>query len=352
MLGVKMLVMKKLTPVQRADLEYKLKQPKDYSERNRLCVILGHDEGISTKDLAKTLRISLFTVQEYLREYDSQDKTGSSPRGGRESKLSQDQTESLLKHLLEKTYLKVKGIIAYVRDQYGIEYSRSGLTDWLIQHGFTYKRPKKVPGKLDPEKQRVFIEQYTALKEALKPDEEIYFIDAVHPEHQSQAVCGWIKKGVQKTLQTSGKQLRLHFAGALCLTGMKIYAEEYKTVDADAMLDFFKKLEKQTTARVIHVILDNARSNKNNKLNDFLTSSRIKVHYLPPYSPNLNPIERLWKILRENTVYNRYYETSGTFFQAIRGFFLEEIPKLTDVLKRRINDKFQVVDLNPIKLAV
>jgi len=350
--GVKMLAMKKLTPNQRTDLEHRLKRPKDYSERNRICVILGYDEGISTQDLAKTLRISLFTVQEYLRQYDSQDKTGSSPRGGSESKLSEDQTGSLLKHLCEKTYLKVKGIIAYVHDQYGIRYSRSGMTDWLIEHGFTYKRPKKIPGKLDPEKQRVFIEQYAALKETLKSDEEIYFIDAVHPEHQSQAVCGWIKKGVQKTLQTSGKQLRLHFAGALCLTGMKIFAEEYKTVDADAMLDFFKKLEEQTKARVIHVILDNARSNKNKKLEEFLTSSKIKVHYLPPYSPNLNPIERLWKILRENTVYNRYYETSVTFFQAIRGFFLEEIPKLTDVLKCRINDKFQVVDLNPIRLAV
>ncbi|WP_245397523.1 transposase [Candidatus Rhabdochlamydia oedothoracis] len=98
--------------------------------------------------------------------------------------------------------------------------------------------------------------------------------------------------------------------------------------------------------------MDNARSNKNKKLEEFLMSSRIKVHYLPPYSPNLNPIERLWKILKEKTVYNRYYETSVTFFQAIRGFFLEEIPKITDILKCRINDKFQVVDLNPIKLAV
>jgi len=344
--------MKKLSIDEKAELEKQLKTAKDCFERNRLCVILGYDEGMSKVTLSHTLRISGHTVDSYLREYDSQNKTGSSPRGGSESKLSQDQTESLLKHLLEKTYLKVKGIIAYVHDQYGVKYSRSGMTDWLIQHGFTYKRPKKVPGKLDPEKQRVFIEQYTALKETLKPDEEIYFIDAVHPEHQSQAVCGWIKKGVQKTLQTSGKQLRLHFAGALCLTGMKVFTEEYKTVDADAMLDFFKKLEKQTEARVIHVILDNARSNKNKKLDEFLTSSRIKVHYLPPYSPNLNPIERLWKILRENTVYNRYYETSVTFFQAIRGFFLEGIPKLTDILKYRINDKFQVIDLNPIRLAV
>jgi len=350
--GVKILSMKKLSPHQRAALEHRLKHPKDYSERNRLCVILGYDEGISTQNLAKTLRISLFTVQEYLREYDSQDKTSSSPRGGSESKLSQNQTEALLKHLLEKTYLKVKGIVAYVHDQYGVRYSRSGMTDWLIQHGFTYKRPKKVPGKLDPEKQRVFIEQYEALKQNIKPDEEIYFIDAVHPEHQSQAVCGWIKKGVQKTLQTSGKQLRLHFVGALCLSGMKIFTEEYETVDADAMIDFFKKLEKQTAARVIHVILDNARSNKNKKLEEYLNFSRVKVHYLPPYSPNLNPIERLWKIMRENTVYNRYYETSVNFFEEIRKFFQEKIPILTNILKCRINDKFQVIDLDPIKLAV
>ncbi|WP_215217421.1 winged helix-turn-helix domain-containing protein, partial [Candidatus Rhabdochlamydia sp. W815] len=161
--------MKKLIPSQRADLEHKLKHPKDYSERNRLCVILGYDEGISTKNLAKALRISPITVQEYLREYDSENKTGSSPRGGSKSKPSQDQTESLLKHLQEKTYLKVKGIIAYVHEQYGIKYSRSGMTDWLIQHGFVYKRPKKIPGKLDPEKQRIFIEQYRALKETLNP---------------------------------------------------------------------------------------------------------------------------------------------------------------------------------------
>ncbi|KAG6558689.1 MULTISPECIES: winged helix-turn-helix domain-containing protein [Candidatus Rhabdochlamydia] len=61
------------------------------------------------------------------------------------------------------------------------------MTDWLIQHGFAYKRPKKIPGKLDPEKQRIFIEQYRALKETLNPDEEIYFIDAVHVDGSKKA---------------------------------------------------------------------------------------------------------------------------------------------------------------------
>lgn len=343
--------MKILNVAERADLEKQLKRPKDYSERNRLCVILGYDDGVVVEELAKVLRLNLATVYEYLREYDSSHKTKSDPKGGSDSKLSKDQTQALLKHLAETTYLKVKQIIAYVSQQYGITYSRSGMTDWLEQHGFVYKRPKKIPGKLDPEKQKAFIEKYEELKKSLQAGEEIYFVDAVHPEHQSQPVCGWIKKGVQKTLQTSGKQLRLHFAGALCLTGMQIFTKEYETVDAEAMIDFFKGLEGQSIAPTIHVILDNARSNKNKRLDEFLQTSRIKIHYLPPYSPNLNPIERLWKIMRETTVHNRHYESSVDFFKEIRLFFTEEIPKITEILNSRINDKFQVIRLDPISLA-
>jgi transposase len=343
--------MAKLSVSERTHLETQLKRTKDVSEWKRTFTILEYDKGASVGEIAMILRISVFTVEDYLKEYSSNNKTKNDPRGGSESKLSEEQAQELVKHLSETTYLTVKRIVAYVKEQYKIEYSRAGMTKWLKEHGFVYKCPKTVPGKLDPEKQKVFIGMYEELKKNLQAGEEIYFVDAVHPEHQSQSVCGWIKKGVQKTLQTSGKQLRLHFAGAICLTSMQILTEEYETVDADAMIDFFKKLEGWSSASTIHVILDNARSNKNKKLEEFLKTSKIKIHYLPPYSPNLNPIERLWKIMREAKTYNRYYESSVDFFKEIRAFFAEEIPKMTERLILRINDKFQVVQLNPVNLA-
>lgn len=342
----------RISPCQKASLEAKLKKAREASERNRLCVILGHDEGLSIDDLAKALRISHSTVCNYLKDYESEQKTNHDHKGGGQTKLSQEQSISLLQHLSEITYLKVKQICAYVEKQYGITYSRSGMTAWLQEHKFVYKRPKKVPGKLDPQKQAAFIAEYAALKANLKPDEEIYFVDAVHPEHQSQAVCGWMKKGAEKTLQTTGKQLRLHLAGAVCLAGMKFFTQEYETVDADAMLDFFKNLELTSSASTIYVILDNARSNKNKKLEEFLKTSKIKMRYLPPYSPNLNPIERLWKIMRETKLYNRYFETSVDFFQEVRGFFKDDIPRMASTWGSRINDKFETIKLNPIKLAV
>jgi|GEM_PF-1297350 len=150
--------------------------------------------------------------------------------------------------------------------------------------------------------------------------------NAVHPEYQSKAVSGWIKKGECKTLQTTGKPSRLHFAGALSLERMQLVVNEYESVNGHAIIDFFKKLENESTATTVHVILDNARAQKNKKLDKFLETSKIKGHDLPPYFPNLNPIERLWKILREATGCHRDSPLCKDFFESVRHFLLKKIP--------------------------
>jgi transposase len=340
-----------LTLQERIGLEADLKKTKDASGWRRLFVILSFDEGQSIEELARLTRLSHSTIEEYLKEYSSQNKTKNDPRGGSEPRLTPEESAKLEKRLTEVTYLKVIGITAFVQKEFGKNFSRSGMTSWLQAHGFTYKKPKKVPGKANPEAQKRFVEEYENLKSTLPSDAEIYFMDAAHPEYQSQAVCGWIKKGECKTLQTSAKQQRLHFIGALRLDGMQITTQEYKTVDAEAVIDFLKKLESASSASEIHIILDNARSNKNKELENYLKQSKIKLHYLPPYSPNLNPIERLWKILRETTLYNRYYESCLECFRAVRGFFTEKIPKLKPVLASRMTDRFETIRLNPIVIS-
>ena len=190
------------------------------------------------------------------------------------------------------------------------------------------------------------------LKANLKQDEDIYFIDAVHPEFQSQAVCGWILKTETKTLPTTNKQFRLHLIGAINLAKMKVITREYETVNSENMIDYLKHLESNSSASKIHIISDNGRANKNKALQEYLKTSKIEIHYLPSYSPNLNPIERLWKLMRERKTYNKCYENFLDFSTAIRSFFFEEIAKLGNILKERINDNFQLIKLNSIQLAV
>lgn len=282
-----------ISPELKLELERRARQTKDKYEHTRLCVVLARSEGMSHELIAQAHRISVQSVYRYLAEYEAEKKVQHDPRGGSQSKLSESRVKELHNHLQTITYIHAKEICKYVKAKYGIDYTVSGMTFWLKAQGFIYKEPIKVPGKLDPEKQENFIQAYESLKASLGKNEEIFFMDAVHPEFQSKAVCGWIKKGEVKTLPTTSAQYRMHFIGALTLQKMELFIQEYATVDADSMIAFFTGLEEASKADKIHIICDNGRSNKNKKIDEYLRTSKIKIHYLPPYSPNLNPIERL-----------------------------------------------------------
>ena len=238
------------------------------------------------------------------------------------------------------------------------EYTVAGMRNWVQRQGFIYKQPKKVPGKLDPQKQEAFIEKYNELKSSLKEGEKVFFVDAVHPEYQSQAVSGWILKGETKTLGTTSRQDRLHFIGAIELTEMQVITKEYDTVNAVNMIDFLKTLANSSNATKIHLISDNGRANKNKEVQKYLDelnsldgATKIEMHYLPPYSPNLNAIERLWKIMREQTTYNKIYSKFSDFADNIRKFFRIGVVNLKAVLEKRINDKFEKIKLNPVQTS-
>jgi transposase len=340
-----------LSPNQRSVFEAQAKKTRDTNERNRLCVLLARDDGFEPDVIAQILRLSRSSVYEYLRDYQLEQKTINDLQGGSKSKLSEQQTEELIEHLSQYTYRKVKDICGYVLKRYQISYSVGGMTSWLKKCKFVFKSPANVPGKLDLEKQAQFIKKYEELKASCQKGEEIYFLDAVHPAYQSQAVCGWIQKGVQKTIKTTNKQTRLHIVGALRLKDMQIRAKEYSTVKGEQIIDFLKDLENQSLASKIYVILDNGRANKNKLVQAYLNNSKIQLIYLPPYSPNLNPIERLWKVMREVVTYNKFYDKFTEFEKGVRKFFTEKIPNLLDKLKIRINDKFQLIKLNPVQLS-
>jgi transposase len=347
-----MLSMQKLSNEQRAHLEKLVKKTRDVNERNRVCVILGRDDGHSPSEIAAILRISESSVYDYQKEYDSKQKTINDPHLGRTSKLAVEQEDQLRRHLHQTTYLKANKICLYVQDKYGVKYTVAGMTNWLKRNGFVYKHPIKVPGKLDPVKQTAFLEKYNQLKATLEEGEKIFFGDAVHPEYQSQSVAGWIVKNEVKTLGTTARQERLHFIGAMELTEMQVLTKEYSTVDAASMVDFLKMLADSTDASKIHLILDNGRSNKNKEVQKYLDSqTKIEIHYLPPYSPNLNAIERLWKVMRECITYNKIYSKFTDFTEKIRDFFKTGVINLKNMLKRRINDNFQKIELNPLQTS-
>ena len=106
----------------------------------------------------------------------------------------------------------------------------------------------------------------------------------------------------------------------------------------------------------IHVFCDNARYYRNKAVLEYLKTSKIRLHFLPPYSPNLNPIERLWKWMKERVIYNIYYSEFEDFKLAVFGFFaalstLDPESVLGQTFRSRVRDQFHPIN-SPIQRFV
>ena len=90
------------------------------------------------------------------------------------------------------------------------------------------------------------------------------------------------------------------------------------------------------------MVTDNAGYNRAKKVKRLAKELNIKLVYLPPYSPNLNPIERLWKFMKKKVMANTYYETFPDFRKNIMYFF-RYIQKYRPELKTLITDNFRLM---------
>lgn len=152
----------------------------------------------------------------------------------------------------------------------------------------------------------------------------------------------------KKSRPTQG-DLRINLSGAIDVMTHNIVIQEDRTLNAESTIRFFQKIEEAYPCmRKIHVFCDNASYYRNKAVQQYLTTSKVTLHFLPPYSPNLNPIERLWKWMKEQVIYNTYYEHFEDFKGAVLGFFVvlstvTEESVLGRRLRHRVRDKFRPI---------
>ena len=101
-------------------------------------------------------------------------------------------------------------------------------------------------------------------------------------------------------------------------------------------------LDKYPNAKKLHIIMDNAGYNRANFIKTFENHSRVNLIYLPPYCPNLNLIERLWKFLYKIVSVCRHYKKFVDFQNAILGF-LDNIAQYKDELDTLMTENFNII---------
>jgi transposase len=312
-----------------------------YSDRIRTILLL--DQGKSYEEIAEFLFINRRTAERYKKSYSE---------GGIESLLNikfsgglgylnVEEQEELKVDLSSKVYRTLKEIQSYISKNYKVHYSLRGLGLFLKKLGFVYKKPVLIPGKANRESQEKFAEELEELKSSVDP---LYFADGVHPQHNTHVAHGWILKGENFELKSNTKRFRVCINGALNAEDPEdIVIDSSATINAQSTIRLLKKIEeKNPAASNINVVVDNARYYRCKLVKEYLVNSKITLVFLPPYSPNLNLIERLWKVMYREILYNIYFENFADFRKAIMSFFRKR-KKHREEIQNILNFKFQII---------
>jgi transposase len=333
-----------LTAKEISDLKWRHRNS-DRRTADKIKTILMLDQGYSYEEIARVLLTDDSTIRRWHNVYQSDglETLFKSFYVGSEGKLTLEQKQALSKHLEETVYMTAKEICQVVQKKFGVAFTTKGMTHLLHRLDFSYRKPKHIPGKANPEAQEEFLERYNELKETKGSKDRIWFVDGVHPLHNSQPAFGWLKKGYNYTLESNTGRSRININGAYNIEDHKVVIEESEWINAQSTMALFEKLIKEQPMGMIYIILDNARYYRSQLVTDFLRHNpRIQLLFLPPYSPNLNLIERLWRFFKKKTLYNTYYEQFSHFRRSCLNFFINlEIHR--EELRTLMTDNFQVI---------
>ena len=328
-----------------AELRAAHRSTRDKREADRIKAVLALATGWTAEEVAEILQVDANTVRNHFKSYRQGGiKTlGHVAFRGSACALDEEQLAIMDLHLQAHLYVTAKAIARWVEKTFKVSYTESGMTALLHRLGYVYKKPKLVPGKADPLAQEAFLAEYEKLKQDKGENDPVYFMDAVHPQHNPVIACGWIKRGQDRAVRSNTGRRRVNINGAIDLERLEPVVRFDDTINTDSSIALFGQLEEVNLAATwIYVICDNARYYRSKAVKEYLKKSRIKLVFLPPYAPNLNLIERLWKFFKKKVLYNRYYESFDEFRASCEEFFRNP-RKYHRELRSLLTENFQIV---------
>lgn len=175
-----------------------------------------------------------------------------------------------------------------------------------------------VPAKADPDEQRAYLKQEIEprLAEAHAGQRAVFFVDAAH--FVLAPFLGFLWSLTRVFIPAPAGRQRLNVLGALnAITHELIMVTNATYITAESVCELLHKLAALHLGVPITIFLDNARYQKCALVKATAASLQIELCFIPAYSPNLNLIERLWKFVKKQCLYSKYYSDFTVFKTAI-----------------------------------
>jgi transposase len=309
-------------------------------------------EGQSPEIVSKALGINRVTIYGWLSRYrhGGWGALDAKKRGGRSPKLDGKALQWIYHTVTSKNPLQLKFSFALwtarmvgqlIHQRFGIKLSKASVCRLLGQLGLTPQRPVWRAYQQKPEEvQRWLQEEYPKIKRLARQKKAlIFFGDEAGVRSDHHAGTTWALKGKTPVVSSTGARFGLNLISAVSAQGEFRFMTVKGRVGAVQFIDFIKRLLHGIDRRVF-LIVDGHPAHKAKVVSRFIETvkDRFQLFFLPPYSPELNPDERVWNDLKNNALGKQAITTPQQLRRAVISH-LRFIQKTPDRVRSYYNNE-------------
>jgi transposase len=289
----------------------------------RILAIFALRDSNSPSHVASLLKVSIDSVLDWARRFLCYKLNGLKDKKspGRPAKLNKSQKRLLADFIdagptacgFSAACWRSPMIQHLIFEKFGIFYSVHYLAELLKSLGFSYQKAKFVADHLDEKKRQLWQQKTLADAIELARQQKAYLLfgdEASFPQWGTLSYT-WSRRGRQFEVKTSGKRKAYKVFGLIDYFTGKFFSQATESRLTSVSYEAFLTQVLSQSKRRIVLIQDGARYHTSKAMQAFFArhSERLTVFQLPSYSPDFNPIEKLWKKLKEQETHLHYFPT-------------------------------------------
>ena len=280
-----------------------------YSINTKKIILESVKSGKSPSEIHKTIGVSRSTIYLWLKASNLE----RSPGSGKPSSLTLDEINPILAYIqnpasnygFESDLWTGPRITNLIADIFGKKVHRSTIYRMLTEGNQTYKKPEYRWSEADKGKQDLWIKKTVPAIKAFvkKHDAMLFFLDESTIQLSPSKGRTWGPRGKTSIVERTGKRGRVCAISAISPKSSLIFSLQDVTFKTQGVINFLKQIMRNHKNRKIAIVLDNARPHTSKKMKGFLQQNKeLKLFFLPSYSPQWNPDEKVWNHLKSHEI--------------------------------------------------
>ncbi len=217
----------------------------------------------------------------------------------------------------------LRRVVVWVRERFGLVFCRETIRTALHRLKRSWKKAKKLLGRADPEQRQAFIERLQAVVTGAQRDQHLLvYVDEAHIHQDAALGYGWSERGQRLWVASSspGLSARVSFYGLSLFNEGQVRLGPFARANGEHTVEVLRQLRAEWPDRQLLVLWDGAPYHRAQAVREVATTLGLALMPLPGSSPDLMPVEALWRWLREDVTYPHGHASAEDLTQRVAEF--------------------------------